>query len=144
MSYPGAATNCPCESQETYDSTSGQLGTVTTFSGLTMQYNYASTYGYLSTVAENNTTVWSMTSLDASLRIEDEALGPNSAATVERAYDPNTGNVQSIYASGDGGSGNLANLAFGWNNVGALSYRSDTLNNYTENFCYDGVNRLVN
>jgi RHS repeat-associated protein len=131
----------PCTSSETYDQTTQQLGTVTTFSGLAIQYSYNST-GYLSSITEGGANVWTMNSLDASLRIQNEALA-NSQATIERAYDPGTGNLASIDASGANNPNGLANLSYTWNPVGTLASRADSLNLFTDSFCYDNLNRLT-
>ena len=131
----------PCMSSETYDKTTQQLGTVTTFSGLAITYSYNSPYGYLTGITQNGTSAWSLTSLDASLRIEDESLA-GGAATIARTYDPNTGNIATILGSGTS-SGSLANLSLSWDNLGNLLSRQDTLNGFTDYLCYDSLNRLA-
>ncbi|QMU61549.1 MAG: hypothetical protein GKR92_07505 [Gammaproteobacteria bacterium] len=65
-----------------------------------------------------------------------ETLGNN--VMTARSYSQSTGRINSIYSDG----GFLQNLTYVWDDVGNLKQRNDLEQNFTENFLYDGLNRL--
>jgi RHS repeat-associated protein len=132
----------------TFDSM-GRVSTVQYPSGLKVQYNYQGTYGYLTSITDTaapNTAYWTATLRDADLNVQGESFGNGVTAT--RIYDPSSGRVQQIAATAPGGSPNgLANFSYAFDTNGNLTSRSDMLENgqgsYTENSCYDALNRLT-
>jgi RHS repeat-associated protein len=64
----------------------------------------------------------------------------------DNSFDANTGRLLNICATTSAGScnGNVANLSYDWDSIGNLTDRADTYEGYTEEFCYDNLNRLVN
>jgi hypothetical protein len=62
------------------------------------------------------------------------------------SFDANTGRLLNICATTSAGTcnGNVANLSYDWDTIGNLTDRADTYEGYTEEFCYDTLNRLVN
>jgi len=78
-------------------------------------------------------------SRDAELHLTQGTAGSGIATT--QSFDANTGALLQILA---GPSNSVANLSYGWDTVGNLTSRSDTYEGYTEQFCYDALNRLTN
>ena len=120
-----------------------RLATLSYPSGLVVQYVYTS-LGYLAQLQDNATgaVLWTANARDAEMHLTDQQAG-NGVDTIQ-VFDPNTGLVQQIRASGDGSDdGSTANLSTQFDRIGNLKNRSD---NYgaTENFCYDKLNRLIN
>ncbi|MBV9990521.1 MAG: VCBS repeat-containing protein [Alphaproteobacteria bacterium] len=127
-----------------YD-TNGRLYTVAYPSGFTAKYVYNS-YGYLSQIQDNSTssTVWQANAADAEMHYTQQTAGNGVVTTA--GYDADTGRVLNICASTTSGAcaGDVANYSYDWDPNGNLIDRSDTWQGYTEKFCYDGMNRLVN
>jgi RHS repeat-associated protein len=120
-----------------------RLATLSYPSGLVVQYVYTS-LGYLAQLKDNasGAVLWTADSRDAEMHLTDQVAG-NGVDTIQ-VFDPNTGLVQQIRASGDGSDdGSTANLSYQFDRIGNLKNRSD---NYgaTEQFCYDALNRLTN
>jgi RHS repeat-associated protein len=63
-----------------------------------------------------------------------------------QAFDPNSGRASNICATTDSGScdGLTANFSYSWDSSSDLTQRADMLNNVTESFCYDILNRVTN
>ena len=127
-----------------YDA-NGRVSTVTYPSGFVAEYDYTS-LGYLSTIKDHTagTAIWTANTADAELHLTEATAGNNVVTT--NAFDANTGRLLNICATSDTGScdGNVANLSYTWDTIGNLSARADTFENYTEEFCYDALNRLTN
>src|SRR5665213_82063 len=123
----------------TYNS-DGRIDTVTYPSGFVAKYVYTS-LGYLSQIKDNGsgTVYWTVNSRDAELHLTQGTAGSGIATT--QSFDANTGALLQILA---GPSNSVANLSYGWDTVGNLTSRSDTYEGYTEQFCYDSLNRLTN
>jgi YD repeat-containing protein len=128
----------------TYD-TNGRVSTVTYPSGFVAEYDYTS-LGYLADIKDHTSgaTIWTANSADAELHLTQATAGNNVVTT--NAFDANTGRLLNICASTTGGTcnGNVANLSYSWDTIGNLSDRADTYEGYTEEFCYDSLNRLTN
>ncbi len=124
----------------TYNS-DGRVDTVTYPSGLVLKYVYVGTYGYLSQVKDNatGTAYWTANTRDAEMHLTAQTFG--NAVQETQSFDPNTGLVQQILA---GVVNSVANFHYSFDTIGNLTQRQDTIEGYTENFCYDNLNRLVN
>ncbi|HEY5048238.1 MAG TPA: hypothetical protein VII49_09480 [Rhizomicrobium sp.] len=63
-----------------------------------------------------------------------------------QSFDPDTGRLLAICATPDSGScdGSTANFAYQWDTIGRLTQRQDLGQSYSESFCYDALNRLLN
>jgi len=121
----------------------GRIATLSYPSGLVVQYVYTP-LGYLSQLKDNATgaVLWTANARDAEMHLTDQLAG-NGVDTLQ-VFDPNTGLVQQIRASGDGSDdGSVANFSYQFDKIGNLLNRAD---NYgaTEQFCYDVLNRLTN
>ena len=103
-------------------------------------------YGYLSQIHDNSTssTIWQANSADAEMHYTQQTAGNGVVTTA--GYDADTGRVLNICASTTSGTylGDVVNTSYDWDPNGNLVDRSDTYQGYTEKFCYDGMNRLVN
>jgi YD repeat-containing protein len=120
-----------------------RLATLSYPSGLVVKYVYTP-LGYLAQLQDNATgaVLWTANSRDAEMHLTDQQAG-NGVDTIQ-VFDPNTGLVQQIRASGDGSDdGSTASLSTQFDRIGNLQSRSD---NYgaSEQFCYDALNRLTN
>jgi RHS repeat-associated protein len=126
----------------------GRLDTLTYPSGFVAKYVYDS-YGYLTQIQDNasGNAVWMANTVDAEGHVTAQTAGHGSHTMASTAsYDANTGNVLDICASTNAGpcDGYAADFGYDWDALGRLKDRSDTYQGYTENFCYDGLNRLTN
>jgi RHS repeat-associated protein len=126
----------------------GRMDTLTYPSGFIAEYDYNAS-GYLSQIKDHTsgTAVWTANVADAELHLTQQTSGDgtHTVATVE-GYDAPTGNLLSICASYSSGpcDGSVANLSYGWDTIGNLTSRADTYQGYTENYCYDALNRMTN
>ena len=86
-------------------------------------------------------TYHTIQSMDARGNIASEELG--NGVTRSATYEHNTGLLQNLQANL--GVNTFQNLDLQWDEVGNLEQRSETGNgrNLTENFLYDGLNRLT-
>ena len=118
----------------------GRVDTVTYPSGFVAKYVYTS-LGYLSEIKDNvsGTVYWTVNTRDAELHLTEGTAG--SGVVTSQAFDPNTGRITAIQA---GPSNAVANFSYAWDAVGNLSSRTDTIESYSEYFCYDALNRLTN
>jgi RHS repeat-associated protein len=128
----------------TYNS-DGRLATERYPSGFIAKYVY-NTYGYLSEIVDNSTgtVYWTANARDAELHLLQATAG--NGVVTNQSFNANTGTLATICATSNSGScdGATANFAFDWDTIGRLTSRSDTYEGYTENFCYDSLNRLTN
>jgi RHS repeat-associated protein len=123
-----------------YDANTGRITTVRAFSGF-KSTNVYTNLGYLSEItdASSGFVYWQATARDAELHLIQQTLG--SVLNETQVFDPNSGRVENIYA---GPSQSVANFSYSWDTYANLVQRADTINNVTENFCYDALNRLTN
>jgi RHS repeat-associated protein len=123
----------------TYDTITGQIGTVTYASGFTAKYVY-NTYGYLAQIKDNasGTVLWTANARDAELHVIQSTAG-NGVVTAN-AYDLNTGLMTSVRA---GPSNGVAAFDYQYDLAGNLIYRSDNNSSVFERFCYDPLDRLT-
>lgn len=137
-------------SSEQYDANTGLLSTVTGFSQFSFTYGYQN--GYLSEISNGGTVYWQANQMDAMGHLLQETEGNQAATvTIQRSYYSQNGLIASIEAGTGSQSNNIANLSYGdetnwnsgWDAFGNLLNRTDTVQNYDENFCYDTLNRLA-
>ena len=129
-----------------YSASTGLLSSLTypmTSSGnaLTLTYGYA--YGYLQsitdTLASPNITVWSAGSMNPAGQITQATLG--NGLTTTRTYDAVT-HLLTAVQSGVGGGTAVQNQSYLYDADGNLTERQNNNLGLTENFYYDGDNRL--
>ena len=130
-----------------YSATTGLLSSLTypatTVNGeaLTLQYGYA--YGYLQsitdTLASPNVTVWTADSMNPEGQITQDTLGNGIVTT--RTYDAVT-HLLTAVQSGAGGGTAVQNESYLYDPDGNLTERQNNTLGLTENFYYDGDNRL--
>ncbi len=124
---------------ETYSTTNGKLSNIAYPSGFSVNYTY-NIYGYLTNLADTNSnTIWTANARDAELHLTTQTQG-NGVQTTQ-AFDPNTGLIQTQQA---GASNAVANFAYSFDTIGNLLSRTDNNESFTEQFCYDSLNRLTN
>jgi RHS repeat-associated protein len=128
-----------------YNASTGRITTVRGFSGFTTTNLYTN-LGYLSEITDTTSgfVYWQANARDAELHLIQQTMGTVIFET--QGYDPNSGRVWNICATTDSGNcdGKTANYSYSWDTYANLVQRADTLNNVTENFCYDALNRLTN
>jgi len=102
--------------------------------------------GYLQRVQDKNTqsNYWTVIKRDAAGNVTEEKLG--NGLTTRRTYKPTTGYVDTIQTgtgSGTSFSAAVQNNSYSFDNYGNLNFRTEALNNVSEGFVYDNLNRLV-
>jgi RHS repeat-associated protein len=105
--------------------------------------NVYDSYGFLNEVKDNTvgTVFWSLVSAnDASLPTQ-ETLG--NGVQVVTGYTPWTNETISRTEGSGGSQTNLQNLTYAWDVMGNLHQRIDNRQSLTEQFGYDGMNRLL-
>ncbi len=120
-----------------------RIDTLSYPSGLVVKYLYTQ-LGYLQELKDYTTggVLWTANARDAEMHLTDQLAG-NGVDTIQ-VFDPLTGLVQQIRASGDGhDDGHTANFSYQFDRIGNLKNRADNFG-ATENFCYDKLNRLIN
>ena len=148
---------------QSYDSLGRPSATATTIDGIT--YTQSVTYdpagrpevltypsgfavrnvynarGYLASVAEDGgaTVFWRAEAVNAEGQVTREAFG-NGAVTTN-AFDPRTGRIDSITTDLAGAV--IQDLAYDFDKLGNLKQRADRRQDRTEDFLYDGLNRLT-
>ncbi len=129
-----------------YNSTTGLLQSLTYPMGssgkaLTLQYGYA--HGYLQSITDTldspNIVVWKADSVNPAGQITQETLGNGIVTT--RAFDAVTHFLTAVQ-SGEGGGTGVQNMSFLYDAVGNVTQRQDNDLGLTEDFYYDGDNRL--
>ncbi len=123
----------------TYNS-DGRLATLEYPSGFIAKYVYTS-LGYLSEIENNSsgTAYWTANTRDAELHLLQATAG--NGVVTNQNFNAETGRLAQSYA---GPSQSVANFSYAWDPIGNLTSRADTIEGYTENFCYDNLNRLTN
>jgi RHS repeat-associated protein len=128
----------------TYNS-DGRIATVGYPSGIVLEYIY-NTYGYLSQIENNSTHLvyWTANARDAELHLLQATAG--NGVVTNQSFNADTGTLAGICATPDSGTcdGATANFSYSWDTIGRLTSRIDSDESYTENFCYDSLNRLTN
>lgn len=130
-----------------YDSSTGLLSTMTyptDPSGYALKLQYGYENGLLSKVQDisdsaNVVTLWTADAEDARGQVTQATLG--NGVVVDDAYDAVTGWLNGITAGKGGGTG-LENYGYMYDKAGNVSQRQDDDQTLTENFYYDGDNRL--
>ena len=112
---------------------------------LTMEYYY-NPRGYLEQVYEagqSATPIYQVTDVDAQGRITEEYLGDESLTGM--GYMTGSGRLLYTHASRDnsGTQEDIQNLVYQYDDVGNMLARSDLLNDLTETFTYDALDRLT-
>lgn len=128
----------PYRAAFTYDA-NGRIQTQAYPSGLTVKYVYT-TLGYLKEVRNNtsNSLYWKADTLDAEGHLTQQTYGNGIQAT--QSYDPATGRITVIQA----GAGNaVQNLSYQYDALSSLTSRNDAIQNLSETFLYDKLNRLT-
>ncbi len=118
----------PYTSSQTYNLVTGLLQNVIDFSGIQYTYRY-NDWGWVEDIKDTNhlgTTYWTANQRDVYGRVSDETAA-NGVETVH-TYDPVMGQLQQITAGVDNG---VANISYGWDSVGNLTSRSDTVQGYS-------------
>ncbi len=121
----------------------GRTDTLTYPSGLVAKYVYTAANGYLSQIKDNTTAavLWTVNSRDAELHALAQTAGNNVLNT--QVFDANTGSLIQVQAGTTGMPTSLGTWSFGFDTIGNLTNRSDTMQGWTEQFCYDGLSRLT-
>ena len=129
-----------------YNSTTGFLQSLTypvgaSGQGLTLQYGYAN--GYLDSITDTldspNIVVWKADAMNPAGQITEDTLGNGIITT--RAFDAVTHLLTAVQA-GEGGGTGVENMSFLYDPVGNLIERQNDNLGLTEDFYYDGDNRL--
>ena len=111
---------------------------------LTVEYYY-NPRGYLEQVYEagqSATPIYQTTGVDAEGRITEEYLGDESLTGM--GYMTGSGRLLYTHASRDNsGQEDIQNLVYEYDDVGNMLPRSDLLNDLTETFTYDALDRLT-
>lgn len=124
---------------ETYNTTNGKLANITYPSGFLVNYNYNG-LGYLTGLTDAvGSSIWAANARDAEMHLTSATQGNGILTT--QSFDPNTGLIQNQVA---GPSGAIASFAYTFDTIGNLTARTDNVQAYTERFCFDSLNRLVN
>jgi|GEM_PF-3943519 len=113
-----------------------------------VQYNYDPNSDLLQSVTNTATgfTYWQAATQNGGAPMDawGHILGyvdGNNVSTVS-AYDQATGAIKGI-STGIGASTSVQQLAYSWDGFGNLKQRCDANRGLTENFAYDGLNRLA-
>ena len=118
---------------------SGRLTSLSYPSGLVLNDGYTAS-GDLSQVTDNSSGLayWAANSADAELQVTSETFG--NGATETQTFDPATGRLTGVTAGSNNG---IAKWQYTWDGVGNRLSRTDTIEGYSEYFCYDQLNRLT-
>ncbi len=118
----------------------GRVSEITYPTGFAVR-NVYNERGYLSEVrnAASNGLYWQANSTTADGQLERETLGNNVVSL--RVYDA-LGRMEGVSA-GVGSSSSVQYNTYAYDALGNLTQRKDINQNFTENFSYDGLNRLT-
>ncbi len=122
-------------SHQTYDEY-GRVDSIFWSDGFSV-YNVYNQQGYLTEVhrSSDDHVIWTLLEMNARGQVTRELLG--NGLITEYTYDENTGNLLEIE------TGNIQHLTYQYDILGNLTQRNDIINNQTENFEYDNLNRLI-
>ncbi|MFS1525698.1 RHS repeat-associated core domain-containing protein [Microbulbifer sp. 2304DJ12-6] len=126
------------QQEYSYDSR-GRLASVTSPDGAAVHYQYNGR-GYLQKLTDGANTLKTFDSMNALGQAQSESYGNGIATT--RAYNPNTGRLESIASTG---AQVVQNNVYSWRSNGTLESRTVSGAGSTvkrEEFSYDGLNRL--
>jgi RHS repeat-associated protein len=100
-------------------------------------------YGYLNLVkdAAAGTLFWVLNAENDSSKPTSEFLG--NGVVIGSAYTPWTNELVSRTEGSGGASTNLQNLSYAWDKTGNMHQRQDLIQNLTETFTPDALNRLT-
>lgn len=114
----------------------GRVDTLVYPTGFSVRNNYNAN-GYLESVErlDNNQIIWQALTQNARGQLEQFSFG--NGLLTNRIFDNTTGYLTDIQAVG------VQNLKFTFDPIGNLTQRRDLARNLTENFVYDGLNRLT-
>lgn len=124
----------------TYDQ-NGRLATTTYPTGFAIKNVYG-TSGQLVETRNNQTNAlyWQANDADARGNFTRETLG--NGISVVKTYDPAKGTLNSIRSTGPGGTA-VQDLAYTFDVLGNLLSRTDQIQNVSETYQYDTLNRLT-
>jgi len=116
----------------------GRVATQTYPTGLTLEYDYTG-FNFLQEIRNKATGAlyWRAKTMDADQRIREQLYG-NQIVT-NTVYTNTNGTIKEQYAGAGKG---VQNLVYGFDQIGNLQSRSDSNQNLSETFLYDGLNRL--
>ncbi len=122
----------------TFDASS-RVDQVTYPSGLVTETRY-NTWGYEYQLVNATTSdvLWTANARDQELRLIRETAG--NGVETRRTFDAAKGTLDTMTA---GLSNVVADFSYQFDEIGNLTQRADGNENWTENFCYDEMNRLV-
>lgn len=124
----------------TYDSV-GRENTVTYPSGLVVGRNYKNGYEYRLTDHSDGTVLWQADSYSVRDAVQAATLG--NGLSINRLFDER-GRLKSQTAGVDASTSEFVqSVRYGYDSLGNLAYRSDGLSDFSEEFRYDGLSRLV-
>lgn len=106
-------------------------------------YNVYDAYGHLTEVRKDTASglrYWKADTSDAHNRLTKETLG--NGLISQRAYDPATGDLQTIKTGAAANPASIQNLSYQFDALDNLTTRADAVMGYTETFYYDDLNRL--
>jgi RHS repeat-associated protein len=130
----------------TYD-TSGRVGTVTyPETGFKLSYVYDPyLYGFIKQVknASSGVSYWKINTggVDAHNRVINETYG--NGLTSQHQYDAVVGDLMSIKTGTTASPTSVQNLSYTYDSLDNLLTRTDTIQNFTETFGYDTLNRVT-
>jgi RHS repeat-associated protein len=94
------------------------------------------------TIAAQPRTVWLLTANNDDRQPTGETVGAG-AITLANAFDPPTGRLLARQAGATGSPAGRQNLAYQWDAAGNLTQRRDILQNLTEAFAVDALDRVT-
>ncbi|HET7085144.1 MAG TPA: FG-GAP-like repeat-containing protein [Rhizomicrobium sp.] len=130
-----------------YNSTNGQINSVTFPSGYKVYRSYNGT-GFLTQLYEQigpagqTAPITTINARDAELHLTSQTAA--NGVNTTQSFDANTGLIQNQKAAVVGGTpGSVANFTYNFDTIGNLTYRDDPNGGYAEFFCYDSLNRVT-
>ena len=123
----------------TYDD-KGRLQKLTYPEGFAVNYGY-NEFEYLNTVqnATDGSSYWELQSLNERGQITSEKFG--NGLITSRRYSDEEGYLRGIITGLNGTK--VQDLDYTYDNIGNMDQRRDLMQNFTENFQYDNLNRLT-
>jgi len=117
----------------------GRIATRTYPTGLTLEYDYQGLI-FLKEIRNKATGAlyWRAKEMDAELRVREQQYGNQIVSNA--VYNEANGAIKEQYAGVGKG---VQNLVYDFDKIGNLQSRSDSNQNLSESFLYDGLNRLT-